>query len=58
MAQKLPVELGEYIARDVKLLQQLGWSGLVKQRRSGGDFSSLQHVHHPAKRLLSFYKNP
>lgn len=57
MAQKLPVELGEYIARDVKLLQQLGWSGLVKQRRSGGDFSSLQKVHHPAKRLLSFYKN-
>ena len=33
MAQQLPMELGEYIARDVKLLQQLGWSGLVKQCR-------------------------
>ena len=57
MAQQLPMELGEYIARDVKLLQQLGWSGLVKQRRPVSDFSSLQNVHHPAKRLLSFYKN-
>ena len=57
VAQKLPLDLGEYIERDVKLLQQLGWSGLVKRRRSGGDFSSLENVQHPAKRLLKFYKN-
>ena len=57
MAQKLPADLGEYIARDVKLLQQLGWNGLVKQRRSTSDFASLNNVHHPAKRLLSFYKH-
>lgn len=55
--QKLPVELGEYIERDVKLLQQLGWSRLVKQRRSRGDFSSLDHVHHPANRLLKLLKH-
>ena len=57
LAQKLPLDLGEYIERDVKLLQQLGWSSLVKRRRAGGDFSSLKNVQHPAKRLLNLYKN-
>ena len=57
MAQKLPADLGEYIARDVKLLQQLGWNGLVKQRRLTSDFTPLNNVHHPVKRLLSFYKH-
>ena len=56
-AQKLPTDLGEYIVRDVKLLKQLGWRRFVRQRRPTSDFSSLDNVHHPARRLLRFYKH-
>lgn len=56
-AAEVPKELGEYIARDVKLLQQLGWRGFVQQRRSRSDFSDLRNVHHPAARLLHHYKH-
>ena len=56
-AQELPTELGEYIVRDVKLLQQLGWRRFIQQRRPVSDFASLDNVYHPAKRLLHFYKH-
>ena len=56
-AQELPTELGEYIVRDVKLLQQLGWRRFIRQRRPVSDFASLDNVQHPAKRLLNFYKH-
>ena len=52
----VPTNLGEYIDRDVKLLRQLGWQGLVAHHRPRCDFSSLDNVHHPARRLLSLYK--
>ena len=55
-SQELPEELGEYIDRDVKLLQQLGWNTLVSSRRGEGDFTSLSNVQHEARRLLRQYK--
>ena len=57
MAQKLPTDLGEYIAHDVKLLKQLDWNGLVRQRRLTSDFAFLNNIHHPTKSLLHFYKH-
>ncbi|KAL3823338.1 hypothetical protein ACHAXA_010473, partial [Cyclostephanos tholiformis] len=56
LAQSVPHEIGELIARDVRLLQRLGWRGLVAHRRPTGDFSALDNVHHPARRLLQHYK--
>ena len=53
----MPPDLGEFVARDVLLLRQLGWHGLVSRRRSRGDFASLDNVDHPARRLLHFYKH-
>ena len=57
LASQVPKDLGEYIARDVKLLQQLGWHQFVKQRRPRSDFANLANVHHPARRLLQHYKS-
>lgn len=57
LASQVSKDLGEYIARDVKLLQQLGWHQFVKQRRPHSDFSNLANVHHPARRLLQHYKS-
>ena len=48
LVQSVPTDLGECISRDVKLLDKLGWHGLVAHRRPTGDFSSLTNVHHPA----------
>ena len=56
LVQSVPTDLGECISRDVKLLDKLGWHGLVAHRRPTGDFSSLSNVHHPARRLLKLYK--
>ena len=53
LAQSVPTDIGEFIDRDVKLLQQLGWRGLVTHRRPRGDFTSLNNVLHPAHRLPS-----
>jgi hypothetical protein len=55
-AQKPSVELGEYIDRDVALLQRLGWKEFIRQRRDGGDLAHLDNVHHPARRLLKLYQ--
>jgi hypothetical protein len=53
----VPVELGEYIACDARLLQSLGWHGLVAHRRPLSDFSLLDNVLHPARCLLLHYKH-
>jgi len=45
-------ELGELIRRDVELITRVGWQSFVKQRRGRGDFSTLDNVNHPARRLL------
>jgi hypothetical protein len=39
------------------LLRSLGWHGLVAHRQPLSDFSELDRVHHPARRLLRFYKH-
>ena len=39
------------------MLKRLGWKKFVLQRRAKGDFTSLDGVHHPAKRLLKHYKS-
>jgi hypothetical protein len=54
---EIPAELGEYIDRDMGLLRSLGWHGLIAHRRQLSDFSELDRVHHPARRLLRFYKH-
>ena len=53
----MPQELGEYIDRDARLLRSLGWHGLVAHRRPLSDFSLLDNVQHPARRLLRHYKH-
>lgn len=55
-AQQLPAELGKYVERDLALLQKLGWQEFVRQRRGLGDFTSLDRLRHPARRLLRHYK--
>jgi hypothetical protein len=50
-------ELGELIMRDVELLSSVGWRSFVKHRRGRGDFSSLDNVNHPARRLLMNLKH-
>ena len=55
-APELPQDLGEYIARDTKLLETMDWSTFVHRRRPRSDFSSLQ-IHHPARRLLQHYRD-
>ncbi len=52
---QLPSDLGELIARDTALLQQLGWRGLVAHRRPSSDFASLDNLHHPAQCLMRLY---
>ncbi|EJK56345.1 hypothetical protein THAOC_23791 [Thalassiosira oceanica] len=46
-------ELGECIARDSRLLKQLGWTAFVKRKRPRSD---IENVDHPARDLLKFYK--
>jgi hypothetical protein len=53
----IPVELGDYIARNARLLRSLGWHGLVAHRRPLSNFSLLDNVLHPARRLLLHYKH-
>ena len=52
---ELPSDLGDLIVRDASALKQLGWHGLVNQRRPTSDFSSLDNLPHPARRLLRSY---
>ena len=52
---ELPSDLGELIVRDALALKRLGWHGLVSQRRPTSDFSSLDNLPHPARRLLRSY---
>ena len=52
-----PPELSECVRRDAELLKKLGWKKFVLQRRTKSDFTSLDEVNHPAKRLLKHYKS-
>ena len=47
-AQKVPVELSEYIERDVALLQRLGWTEFTRQRHRRSNLAHLHNVHHAA----------
>jgi hypothetical protein len=38
LAQNVPTDLGEFISRDVKLLDKLGWHGLVKTAAQPANF--------------------
>jgi len=51
----LPHELGKCIARDVALLNKLGWKRFVAAKRPRKDLADL-HINHPARRLLHTYK--
>ena len=51
----LSKELGKYIQRDIKLIQQLGWMSFVQQRRQRRDLSTL-HFQHKALPLLQHIK--
>ena len=53
--QGLPHELGKCIARDVALLNKLGWKRFVAAKRPRKDLADL-HINHPARRLLHSYK--
>ena len=55
-APGLSQDLGKCIARDVELVQKLGWNNFVRQRRGRGDLS-VSNVPHPAARLLHHYKH-
>ena len=50
-------DLGTYIARDVTLLNKLGWKKIVQSRRRRGDLADLSNLPHHAKGLLQHYKN-
>lgn len=50
-------ELGKYVKADAALLKELGWTQFVQRLRTRSDFASLDEVHHPARRLLNFYKH-
>ena len=52
-----PPELSRCVRRDAELLKRLGWKKFVLQRRTKSDFTSLDQVNHPARRLLKQYKN-
>ena len=51
------LKLHKCARRDAELLKRLGWKKFVLQRRAKRDFTSLDGVHHPAKRLLKHYKS-
>ena len=54
--EPISMELDEYMRIDTELLKELGWTKFVQHLRSRSDFASLDEVHHPARRLLNFYK--
>ena len=37
---------------DAELLERVGWTEFVRQKRVGSNLSSLENVHYPDKRLL------
>ena len=50
------MELGEHIANDLKLLNDLGWDTFVKSKRGWGNIGLLDKPH-TTNRLLKYYKN-
>ena len=51
----IPNKLGKCIAWGALLVEELGWEGIVRERRGRGDFMNLGEVDHPARRLLRQY---
>ena len=51
----IPDELGDYIARDERLVRDLGWEDFVKKRRGQVDLSDMGGLDHPDRRLLRKY---
>ena len=50
-------ELGKCVARDAKLVTQLGWEGFVRHHRPRGDLTDLRNVDHTAKHILKQYRD-
>ena len=48
--------LGEYIVTGAELLERVGWTEFVRQKRVGSNLASLDNVHHSGKYLLTDLK--
>ena len=48
--------MAEHVTRDAAAFRKLGWRRFVEQRRTFSDFATLDHMDHPAQRLLKLYK--
>lgn len=58
VASEVPTKLSEYIACDVKLLQQLRWKYFFQIWPIWSNFSDLLcNIHHPAAHLRNHYKH-
>ena len=57
LVQSVPTDLGRFISRDVKLLNKLGWHGLVAHCRPTSNFALLKNVQHLAHCLMQFYNH-
>ena len=53
---KFPGALGQLIARDSLLLNELGWERFVRERRGRGDIQELDELNHPARDILTRLK--
>ena len=51
----IPDKLGEYLARDVQLVRDLGWEDFVRDRIGQGHFSDLEGVNQLSRCLLRQY---
>lgn len=51
----LPKDFGEYVQRDVELIQKLGWAKFIRQRHPCSDINHIT-FQHPAARLLKNYQ--
>ena len=50
-----PDNIGEYIARDARMVRDLVWEEFVKKRRGHGEFAYLGGVDHTVRHLLRQY---
>ena len=55
MSTSIPDDLGKLIEDDHKLFLQLGWEQFIRLKRGRGNFTSLQKLRHPAKRIIKHY---
>ena len=50
-------KIGKCIARNIKMVEEMGWEVFVEARQVHGDFASLGGVHHPVCCLVFQYKH-